>query len=157
MDHSAQEDCEARAEILMAEGLAAVVDDDSAPGVPAGVWALRVPSAEAARAEEILAAHPVPDGSQAAEPGAGMDLETIYHSESSITAEFEANSIQQVLQSEGIAAVIVGDSVLPNFPFEVRVAADQAKHARDIVDEALAGGPAAADAAELESERGKGG
>ena len=43
----------------------------------------------------------------------------------SATSEMEAISIKNLLDSNGIAAVLVGDSVLPNFPFEVRVARDQ--------------------------------
>ncbi len=42
----------------------------------------------------------------------------------------EAMGIKNLLESNGIAAVLVGDSVLPNFPFEVRVARDQVERAR---------------------------
>ena len=45
-----------------------------------------------------------------------LDLsEPIFHSEGSTTAEFEATEIKSLLEASGIAAVIVGDSVLPNF------------------------------------------
>lgn len=154
MDLSAKEDCEAIAARLTAEGFAAAVHDDSQLEVPVGTYAVRVPAEQGAKAEEIMAAQMDLDGAEDVDPGPGMDLETIFHSEGSTTAEFEANFIQNVLESEGVAAVIVGDSVLPNFPFEVRVATEQADKARQIVEEALASGPAAADAAELESERG---
>ena len=55
-----------------------------------------------------------------------LDLETIV----SATSEMEAMGIKNLLESNGIAAVLVGDSVLPNFPFEVRVARDQVERAR---------------------------
>ena len=62
--------------------------------------------------------------------------------------------MKNLLESNGIAAVLVGDSVLPNFPFEVRVAHDQVERARLLIADAEAGGPAAAEEAELESESG---
>jgi hypothetical protein len=48
----------------------------------------------------------------------------------------------------------IRDSVLPNLAFEVRVARDQAARARQIVEDAQRGGPAAALRGELESESG---
>jgi hypothetical protein len=66
----------------------------------------------------------------------------------------EAMGIKNVLESSGIAAVLVGDSVLPNFAFEVRVARDQVDRARVLIADAEARGPAAAIEAELESESG---
>jgi len=44
--------------------------------------------------------------------------------------------------------------VLPNFPFEVRVSREHAERAKVLIQEAQAAGPAAADEAELQSERG---
>jgi hypothetical protein len=66
----------------------------------------------------------------------------------------EATSIKGFLEANGIAAVIVGDSVLPNFNFDVRVARDQATQARQLVSDAAQHGAADAQAAELESESG---
>jgi hypothetical protein len=45
----------------------------------------------------------------------------------------EANGMKNFLESNGIAAVLVGDSVLPNLAFEVRVAHDQAARARQLL------------------------
>jgi hypothetical protein len=59
-----------------------------------------------------------------------------------------------VLESQGNATVVVGDSVLPNFPFEVRVSREHAERAKELILEAQAAGPAAADEAELQTERG---
>jgi hypothetical protein len=66
----------------------------------------------------------------------------------------EAMSIKNLLESNDIAAVLDGDSVLPNFPFEVRVAHDQADRARQLISDAEAKGPAAAEEAERASESG---
>src|SRR5438105_15059304 len=139
MDPDAQEDCETIASLLTAEGLAPVILDDEAPGVPEGVYEVRVPEAEAARAEEVIANNPLPDEVAEVDDAHELDLETIYHSEGGATGEVEAMGIKNVLEANGIAAVIVGDSVLPNFPFEVRVAHEQAERAKALVDEASKG------------------
>ena len=68
--------------------------------------------------------------------GSDLDLEAIYHAEGAATAEAEALAIQALLQSNGIMAVVVGDSVLPNLPFEVKVARNQAVRARQLIAEA---------------------
>ena len=121
--------------------------------MPEGVYEVRVPASEAARAEEVIANNPLPDEVSEVDDASELDLETIYHSEGSPTAEVEAIGIKNVLEANGIAAVIVGDSVLPNFPFEVRVAREQADRARALVEEASKAGPAAAEEAELAGER----
>jgi hypothetical protein len=82
------------------------------------------------------------------DPSSQLDLETI----ASAASEMEAMSIKNLLDSNGIVAVLVGDSVLPNFPFEVRVARDQAERARVLVADAEDVGPAAAEEAERASE-----
>jgi hypothetical protein len=48
--------------------------------------------------------------------------------------------------------VLVGDSVLPNFPFEVKVAREQAARASKLIEDAESAGPAAAEELEAESE-----
>jgi hypothetical protein len=153
MDETAKEDCETLLDLLTAEGLTPVLLDDTAPGVPSGVYELQVPAADAARAEELVKANPLPDEVETVDDAEEMDLETIYHSEGSTTAELETLAIKNVLESNGIATVVVGDSVLPNFPFEVRVTKEHAERAKQLIAEAQAAGPAAADEAELESER----
>ena len=60
-------------------------------------------------------------------------------------------SIKSILEGAGIAAMIIGDQVLPNLPFEVRVARDHAEQARKLIEEARAGGPAAAEQGATES------
>ncbi len=154
MDAGAKEDAENIVELLSDAGLKGVILDDSAPGVPEGVFEVRVPMADAPRAEKLIDQNPLPDEVEEVDPSPQLDLETIFHSESSATGEMEAMGIKNLLDSNGIAAVLIGDSVLPNLPFEVRVAHDQVERARMLIADAEAVGPAAAAEAELESESG---
>lgn len=154
MDQTAKEDCETLLGILTEEGLAPVLWDDTMPGVPEGVYEVRVPAGQSSRAEEIVKANPLPDDVEVVDDSPALDLETIYHSEGSTTAELEAMAIQNVLESQGIATVVVGDSVLPNLPFEVRVSREHAEQAKHLILEAQEAGPAAAEEAELQTERG---
>ncbi len=148
MDPSAKEDAENILEMLTDAGIRAVMLDDSAPGVPEGVFEVQVPAADAARAEELIAENPPPDEVEEVDDSAALNLETI----ASAASEMEAMSIKNLLESNGIAAVLVGDSVLPNFAFEVRVAHDQAERARILIADAEQVGPAAAEEAERASE-----
>jgi hypothetical protein len=150
MDADAKEDAECILELLTDAGIQAELLDDSAPGVVEGVFEVRVPAADAARAEELIAENPLPDEVEEVDDSSALDLETI----ASATSEMEAMGIKNLLDSNGIVAVLIGDSVLPNFPFEVRVAHDQADRARILIADAEKTGPAAAAEAELESESG---
>jgi len=144
MDETAKEDCEALIEELSGQGLHPVLLDDQAPGVPEGVYEVRVPAAEAARAEEFVSK------ARETEPGddsEALDLETIAQA-----SEVEALGIQSLLEDNGISTVLIGDSVLPNIPFEVRVARQNAEQARQLVAEAEKDGPAAAAEAEAATE-----
>ena len=149
MDADAKEDTECLVELLTDAGLQAVLYDDSAAGVPEGVFEVRVPAAEAARAEQLIAENPLPDEiEEEVDPSSDLDLETI----AGAASEMEAMGIKNLLDSNGIAAVLVGDSVLPNLAFDVRVARDQVERARILIADAEAKGPVAAEEAELESE-----
>lgn len=75
----------------------------------------------------------MPDPAKQLDDSGSPDLETIFHAEGTSTAEVEALSIKSLLESNGIAAVMVGDSVLPNLPFELKVARDQAARARQLI------------------------
>jgi putative signal transducing protein len=153
MDATAREDCESIVEMLRDEGLSAVMADDSAPGVPEGAYEVRVPARDAARAEKLMDENPLPDEVEEVDDSSNLDLETIFHIEgSSLTGELQAMSIKNLLESNGIAAVLVGDSVLPNFPFEVKVAREQAARARKLIEDLEREGPAAAEELEAESE-----
>jgi hypothetical protein len=62
-----------------------------------------------------------------------MDLVTVMHSEGSNTAGMDALTIQTLLESNGIPTVMVGDSVLPNLPFQIKVAAERAQEALELI------------------------
>jgi putative signal transducing protein len=64
------------------------------------------------------------------------DLETVFHAEGSATAEMEALAVKGLLEANGITAILVGDSILPNLPFEVKVARTQAQRAKKLMEEA---------------------
>ncbi len=153
MDSGAKEDCESILEMLSEEGISAVMVDDSVPGVPEGTYEVRVPASDAARAEELIDENPPLDEVEEVDDSDNLDLETVFHIEgSSVTGEMQAMSIKNLLESNGIAAVLVGDSVLPNFPFEVKVAREQAERAHKLIEDAESVGPAAAEELEAESE-----
>ncbi|MGI8742651.1 MAG: putative signal transducing protein [Bryobacteraceae bacterium] len=152
MEPEAKEDCETIVSLLTAEGLAPVILDDTAPGVPEGVYEVCVPANQAAKAEDVIDSNPLPDEVEDVDNSEELDLEPIYHSEGNAMAEVEAVGIKNVLESNGIAAVIVGDSVLPNLAFEVRVAREQVERAKTLLEEARRAGPAAADEAERAGE-----
>jgi hypothetical protein len=156
MDADAKEDAECIAELLEDAGIQATLLDDSAPGVPSGVFEVRVPAADAAKAEQVIADNPLDDedgDEEDVDDSPELDLETIYSAEGT-TAEMEAVGVKALLESNGIEAVMVGNSVLPMLAFEVRVARDQVERARRIMSDAETSGPAAAAEAELESESG---
>jgi Putative prokaryotic signal transducing protein len=150
MDADAKENCEEILNLLEDAGIQAVVADDGAPGVPEGVFEVRVPAPSAARAEKLIAENLPEDEVKEVDPSSDLDLENI----ASSAGEMEALSIKNLLESNGIAAMLVGDSVLPNLSFDVRVARDQAVRARQLLADIETGGPAAAEEAELESESG---
>lgn len=154
MDMDAKEDAEVIMDLLTDAKIPATMRDDSAPGVPEGVFEVQVPAQYAARAEELIAENPLPDEAEKVDASSNLDLETVFRSEASPTSEIEALSVKTMLESDGIATVLVGDSVLPNLAFEVRVARDQAARARALIADAEKIGPAAAAEGELESESG---
>ena len=68
MDADATEDAEIILELLIDAGIRAVLKDDSEPGVPEGVFEVRVPSADAVRAEEFIAENPLPEEDEEVDP-----------------------------------------------------------------------------------------
>jgi hypothetical protein len=147
MDATAKEDCEVIVDILTAQGLSPIVLDDDAPGVPEGAFEVQVPPDQLAKAEELIAQNPLPDDVEEVDDSSDLDLQTIFHADGTL-AEVESMEIKNLLEASGIAAIVVGNSVLPTMSFEVRVARDQTERARQVLNEAEAGGPAAADEAE---------
>jgi len=134
---SAEADAETEADqiqTLLAEaGLRCGIFDDTNPGVVSGSWEVRVPAEEAARAEQILAAG-VP-GEPAADPSLKFDMERVYSSTGTL-AEMQAGAIQGMLGANGIQAIVVGDTVLPQLGFEVRVARGQVEEANRLIEQA---------------------
>lgn len=152
MDATAKEDCQILLDMLAEQGISAVLLDDSAPGVPAGAFEVRVPAKDADRADQAIAEHPLEeDEVEEVDASANLDLETIFRAHGTL-AEVESLAIKSVLEANGIAALLVGTTVLPVVSFEVRVARDQAEPARQLIREAQSAGPLAAEEAELESE-----
>ena len=137
MDADADEVTAAIRALLVSEGIAAEVADDSAPDVPEGTFEVRAPSADSKKAEELIARN-FPGGKPPGDASSRFDLETVFHSESGPTSEFAAMNVKNLLESNGITAVLVGDSVLPNLLFEVRVARNKAQLARKVIAEAEA-------------------
>lgn len=152
MDASAKDDCAEIIEMLSEEGVRAVLWDDSFPGVPEGAFEVRVPSGLGPKAEKLIAENPLADEVEAVDPSARLDLETIFQAGAGgNTSEIEALGIKNLLEANGIAVVLVGDSVLPNLPFEVRVARDQAGRARQLIAEAESLGSTEAEESEAQS------
>jgi hypothetical protein len=155
MDADAKEDAEVIMDLLTDAGIPATLRDDSAPGVPEGVFEVQVPAQYSARADELIAENPLPEDAEQVDPSSDLDLQTVFRSEATPTSEIEALGVKAMLESNGIATVLVGDSVLPNLAFEVRVARDQAALARTLIADAEKTGPAAAAEGEWESESGQ--
>jgi hypothetical protein len=86
---------------------------------------------------------------QEALPDEGM---TPVFSSSNHDAEMEAMAIKGVLDSNGIPAMIVGPSLLPNLEFQVQVPEHLLAQARQILREARQGGRRAADEGEAATE-----
>jgi hypothetical protein len=137
MDENAKEDCELIVEILTGQGLSPVIVDDSAPGVPEGTFEVRVPEEQLQKAEELIAENPLPDEVEQVDDSSSLDLETIFHADGTL-AEMESMDIKNLLEANGIGAVLVGNSVLPTLSFEIKVARDQVERARQIIHEAQA-------------------
>ena len=150
------DECQNAADQLRSAALSPAILDDTAPGVPSGACVVQVPAGEQEQAESILgaAAAAVEQAPHGDPTGAGLDLtESVFISEGSTTAEFEALAIKGLLDANGIASLIIGDSVLPPLPFEVRVAKKDLAAARELIDAQTQAGPQAAEEAELESEQ----
>src|SRR5580704_18084387 len=101
MDASAEEDCQEILDLLQDAGIAAVLLDDSAPGVPEGVFEVRVPTANRAGAEKLIAENRLPDEVEEVDPSSELGLETI----ASATTEMEATTIKNLLEANGVSAV----------------------------------------------------
>jgi hypothetical protein len=152
-DESAEEDAMAIRDMLLSEGIDVVVLDDNAPGVPEMAWEVRVAPSSVSRAEQLIADARLPDD-ELTDVDTSPDLatETIFTAGGGAGAHMEAMAIKSILDSEGIGAVMVGDPVLPNLGFEIRVAKGNAERARRAIADAQAAGPEAAEEEERNTE-----
>ena len=141
-DHSAQDEAVEIHGRLAAKGIKAVVLGDDAPGVVEGTWEVRVPEADAARAEAIAGA-PLPepeDESEVDEEGLSHDLDFVpVYTGQGAEAEMEAISIRAVLEANGVPCVVIGSQQIPSLPFEVRVPKSRLEEARALLEEAQSG------------------
>lgn len=92
-----------------------------------------------------------PELPEEVDPSEDLDLVTVFDSEAH-TSQMEAQFVRGILEAGGIAAVIVGNTTLPNLPFEVRVPKVQAEEALRLIAESEAAGPWGADEAEQATE-----
>ena len=81
-----------------------------------------------------------------------LDMVTLWTS-NGVSAEIEADMIRGVLESNDIPVMVVGASQYPNLPVEVRVPRGRVKEAEELIEQAQASGPDAANEAEAESEK----
>ncbi len=147
-DSSARDDAAAVQELLSDEGVRATVVDDRAPGVPAGAWEVRVAAADSARAEALIAEDTIEDELDAIDDSPNLDLVPVFR----FASEMEAHQVKSLLESNGLEAMLVGDTRLPNLPGEIRVAREHVTRAKRLIAEALDAGAAAAEEAEARGE-----
>jgi len=149
-DSDAEQDATAVKNLLIQSGLNAVLRDDNTPGVEAGSYEVRVPESEVGRAEQLVASAYREDSTDA-DPSPELDMIAVLESQGA-TGEMEALAVQSILDANGINAILVGSSTMPNLSFQVQVAKEDMEKAQNILNEARAAGPAAAVEAERESE-----
>lgn len=80
-----------------------------------------------------------------------LDMVTLWES-SAIGAEEEAGMIRGLLDSNGIPTQLIGAPQFPNLGFQVQVPRGKLKEAQQLIEEAQASGPQAAEEAEAASE-----
>ena len=149
-DMNAEQDASAVRNLLIANGIDAQLFDDKSQGVVEGTWEVRVPASETAQAEALVAQVDQDDPGRV-DPSHDLDMVTIAEVQG-LTGEMEAMGIQSILDANGISAVLVGSSTLPNLSFAVQVLRADLERAQAALAEARAAGPAAAAEAALESE-----
>jgi hypothetical protein len=151
-DNNAEQDALAIQDRLQRAGFHPEIFDDSSPGVVEGAYEVRVPRSEVPGAEEVIGDRAVMDDPEPGDPTHSLDLVTVARTDGT-TAEMEATAIKGILDANGIPAVIVGNSTLPNFGFEVQVPQEYVAMAEAAIAEARAAGPAAAAEAEKATEQ----
>jgi hypothetical protein len=143
-DRNADTDANALKNMLMQNGIdATLVEVD-------GAWEVRVPAAEVEEARQWLVQVRPEQATSESNPSHDYDFVSIATTDGAIS-EMEAVSIQSALDAAGVNCVVVGNSMLPNLGFEVRVPREDLERAREVLAEAQAAGPAAAEEASQQS------
>jgi hypothetical protein len=150
-DTDAEENAQAVRDTLAAAGFHPQIVGDDTPGVVEGTYEVRVPASEAGAAEALVAQTPDSEYPERVDPSHDLDLVPVAKTDGT-TGEMEATGIQSILDANGISALIVGNSTLPNLGFEVRVSRNDEQHALEVIREARAAGPEAAVEGEQASE-----
>ena len=150
-DMNAQQDAEAVRNLFLRNGIEAQLLDSSTAGVPSGAYEIRVRSEDATAAESLLDSFETREN-EGSDPSRELDMVTVRRTMGT-TGEMQALAIKGILDSNGISAIVVGTSMMPNLSFFVRVARADLEKAQAMIAEAEAAGPAAAVEAELESEQ----
>jgi hypothetical protein len=148
-DPSAEDDANQVVEMLAREGIVAKLLDDSAPDVPEGAWEVQVSQADAARAEALVNANPQ---AESGDQSHDLDMVTVFTSADGSTEGFEAVAVKNLLEANGVEAMVANDSPLASLSQEVRVAREHVTRAKRLIADAIAAGPAAAEEAERETE-----
>ncbi len=139
-------------DMLASANIAADIFDDTEPGVPEGVFEVRVPPDRQADAERLIEIRKDFD------PGAldlshDLDMVPVFVS-AAPNAEMIAAEIRSILESQSVPSMLVSGTMFPNLPFEVRVPRARLDEAQRVIASAEEAGPAAAEEAERESEEG---
>ena len=84
-------------------------------------------------------------------PSHDLDLVTVFRLPEGGISETEVATVRRLLESNGIATVLIGDSPLPNLAEEIQVAREHAARAAEIIAEALSIGSAGAEEAQAQT------
>ncbi|HVX65274.1 MAG TPA: hypothetical protein VHA11_01660 [Bryobacteraceae bacterium] len=151
-DTNAEEQAGVVRDLLVRANIAAEVYDDTAAGIPEGVFEVQVPAAQQAEAEQCIASQQ-DFAPEALNRSHDLDPVPVFASDAP-DAEMLATQIRSVLEAHQIPSVLVGGSMMPNLPYEVRVPRGRLEEARQAIADAEQAGPAAAEEGEQASEAG---
>jgi hypothetical protein len=151
-DPDAEEQASVVRDMLANANIAAEIFDDSAPGVPAGAFEVRVPPERQSDAERLIEIQKDFSPNKL-DLSHDLDMVPAFVSDAP-NAEMIAVEIRSILESQGIPSVLVSGSMFPNLPFEVRVPRVRLEEAQRAIATAEEAGPAAAEEGEREFEEG---
>ncbi len=142
---AAAEQAEEVRDLLEEAGLKAEIFTSAELGVASGTCEVRVPADQAARAEQLIAAHSE-EVERPLDTSHELDLVTVFSSDAH-NAEMEAAAVESLLAANGIPALLVSPGPIPSLPYEVRVPRVRLEEARQIIQAAREAGPQAAEEA----------